>query len=136
MKRIIMAAILTTGMVTPALAETELEAALANGGKQLTADQIAARIVGKTVTAALGEKRFLFHYSNDNVLSGRLLDGDWSDTGYYGITDDDRVCLSMTNDNHRLRCLVLVEQGGTIRKYNSDGEATFELLEVRDGKLF
>lgn len=136
MPRTIIAAGLTLLLSTAALAGTELDDALANGGVRLTADQIAAKIVGKTVTAMLGEKRFLFYYSEDNVLTGQLIEGDWSDSGYYGITDDDRVCLSMTQDKGRLRCLILVEQDATIHKYNAAGEATFKLLEFRDGKTF
>jgi hypothetical protein len=136
MSRLIIAAALVLGLAGPALAGSQLEDALANGGTQLSADQIAERIVGKTVAAALGEKRFLFHYSADNVLSGQLVGGGWSDAGYYGITDDNRVCLSMTKDKGRLRCLTLIEQDGHLRKYNAAGKATFELLEFRDGKIF
>lgn len=118
---------------TGAAAASEQEAAMEAGAKQLTADEIAELIVGKTVTAKSGEKRFLFHYADDNVLSGKLIDGDWSDTGYYGITDDDRVCLSITKDQGRLRCLTLLESDGTVKKYNVDGDMTFELLEIQDG---
>jgi hypothetical protein len=119
-----------------AIAGTEQEAALAAGATQLSADEIAERIVGKTVRAALGEKRFLFYYSADNVLSGQLVGGGWSDNGYYGITDDNRVCLSMTKDKGRLRCLTLLEQDGKIRKYRTDRSASFEMLEFNDGKTF
>ena len=136
MLRIMMVAVLGVTLTSTALAGSELDTALANGGSRLTADQIAAKIVGKTVTASLGEKRFLFHYSENNLLSGQLIDGNWSDAGYYGITDDDRVCLSMSKDKGRLRCLTLVELSGIIRKYNSAGKATFTMLEFRNGKTF
>jgi len=119
-----------------AAAETPLQIAMKAGAAQLTADQIAARIVGKTVTAAAGEKRFLFHYSTDNVLTGTLIGGGWSDSGYYGITDDNRVCLSMSKDKGRLRCLTLLEQNGAVKKYNTNGKMTFELLKFDDGKMF
>ncbi|RTR02045.1 hypothetical protein [Halomonas nitroreducens] len=112
---------------------SEQEAAMQAGATQLTSDEIAELIVGKTVTAKSGDKRFLFHYSEDNVLSGKMIDGDWSDTGYYGITDDDRVCLSMTNDQGRLRCLTLLKADDTVKKYNADGDMTFELLEFQEG---
>jgi len=117
-----------------AAAETALEQAVAAGAKKLTADEIANLIVGKTVTAKSGEKRFLFHYSAGNVLSGRLIGGKWSDTGYYGITDDDRVCLSISKDKGRLRCLTLLAMDGAVRKYNVAGDMTFELLSFEDGK--
>ena len=119
-----------------AAAETELEKAMQAGAARLTADQIAARLVGKTVTAVAGEKRFLFYYSTDNVLSGKLIDGGWSGSGYYGITDDDRVCVSMSKDKGRLRCMAVLEQNGTVKKYRTNGKMTFELLEFDDGKMF
>jgi hypothetical protein len=118
-------------------AETAKEKAMNAGAKQLTGEEIANLLVGKTVTARSGEKKFLFHYSKDNVLSGKLIGGDWSDTGYYGITDDNRVCLSMSKDKGRLRCMTLLrKRDGTVEKYNVDGNMTFELLKFQEGKAF
>ncbi|RMH34741.1 MAG: hypothetical protein D6690_10085 [Nitrospirae bacterium] len=129
-------AVLAVSLVSAA-AETAKEKAINAGAKQLTAEEIADLLVGKTVTARAGEKKFLFHYSRDNVLSGKLIGGGWSDTGYYGITDDNRVCLSMSKDKGRLRCLTLLrEQDSTVKKYNVDGDMTFELLEFQEGKAF
>lgn len=128
--------VVLTLLVLPAagaMAATEKQEALDAGARQLTSEQIADRIVDKTVTARLGDKRFMFHYSKDNVLTGEMISGDWSDTGYYGIADNDRVCLSMSNDEGRLRCLSLLEVDGRLVKYNSAGEKTFELLEFQDG---
>lgn len=128
--------VVLTLLVLPAagaMAATEKQEALDAGARQLTSEQIADRIVDKTVTARLGDKRFMFHYSKDNVLTGEMIGGDWSDTGYYGIADNDRVCLSMSNDEGRLRCLSLLEVDGRLVKYNSAGEKTFELLEFQDG---
>lgn len=119
-----------------ATAETAKEEAIKAGATQLTSEEIADLLVAKTVTARSGEKKFLFHYSEDNVLSGQLIGGDWSDAGYYGITDEDRVCLSLSKDNGRLRCVTLLELSGTVRKYDASGEMTFELLEFQDGKAF
>ncbi len=69
-------------------------------------------------------------------LEAALAAGGWSGAGYYGITDDDRVCLSMAKDKGRLRCLTLLEQDGKIVKYRTDGSAGFEMLEFHDGKTF
>lgn len=121
------------GLTVSAAAETAREKALNAGATQLTSDEIANLIVGKTVTAKSGEKKFLFYYSDDNVLSGKLIGGDWSDTGYYGITDDDRVCLSITKDKGRLRCLTLLKWDGSVKKYDTNGNMTFELLEFEEG---
>ena len=118
---------------TDANAQTEQEKAITAGAKQLTSEEIAGLVVGKTVTARSGEKKFYFHYSEDNVLSGKLIGGDWSGAGYYGITDDDRLCLSMSKDKGGLRCVTLLRLDGSVRKYNVDGKMTFELLEFRDG---
>lgn len=115
-------------------AETARDKALNAGATALTSQQIADRIVGKTVTAMKGKKRFLFHYSANNVISGKLIGGGWSDKGYYGITDDNRVCLSMSkSDKGRLRCMSLLVQDGAVRKYSVDGRMTFELLKFQDG---
>jgi len=124
---------LVTGAAADAAAKTAKQEALDDGARQLTADEIAGRIVGTTVTARRGDKEFLFHYSEDNVLSGRMIDGDWSDTGYYGIADNDRVCLSMSHDEGRLRCVSLLEVDGRLVKFDSAGEKTFELLDIQDG---
>ncbi len=121
------------GLTVSAAAETAREKALNAGATQLTSDEIANLIVGKTVTAKSGEKKFLFYYSDDNVLSGKLIGGDWSDTGYYGITDDDRVCLSITKDKGRLRCLTLLKWDGSVKKYDANGNMTFELLGFEEG---
>lgn len=116
-----------------AVAGTEQEEAINSGAERLTSEEIADLLVGKTVTAKSGEKKFYFYYSEDNVLSGKLIGGDWSDTGYYGITDDDRVCVSITKDKGRLRCLTVLRMGSSVRKYNVNGKMTFELLEFREG---
>ena len=115
---------------------TDLDDALAAGGTRLSSEEIAELVVGNTVTAGLGDKRFLFHYGPDNVISARLVEGNWSDEGFYGITDDDRVCVSMTKDEGRLRCLILVRRDNQLHKYAADGSASFELLDVEEGKTF
>jgi len=126
------AAAVTGAMSIAAKAETPLEAALVDG-TPLTSDEIAEMIVGYTVTARAGDKTFMFYYSPENVLTGRMVDGAWSDIGYYGITDDDRVCLSMTPDAGRLRCMTLVATEGVVQKFDAAGDLTFELLAFADG---
>lgn len=113
----------------PAYAETALDQALSDGGKVLVAQEIADLIVGKVVTARSGDKMFRFHYSDQNALSGEMTGGAWSDVGYYGITDGDQVCLSMSSDKGRLRCLTLVQGPDGVAKYDQAGKMTFELLE-------
>lgn len=114
-------------------AESARQTAIGAGATQLTSEEIEALIVGNTVKVKSGGKVFYFYYSADNVLSGKLDGGAWSGTGYYGITDDDRVCLSMAKDKGRLRCLTLMKLQGTVKKYDVDGKMTFELLEFQPG---
>lgn len=116
---------------------TAHERAINSGAKQLTADEVDDLLVGGTAKARSGEKMFMFHYSRDNVLSAKLVGGDWSGTGYYGITDDNRVCVSMAKDKGRLRCITLLrDPDGTVKKYNIDGVMTFEIIETQEGKAF
>lgn len=117
----------------PARAETALDQALSEGGTVLSSEEIADLIVGNVVTARSGEKMFRFHYSDQNVLSGEMIGGAWSDVGYYGITDGNQVCLSMSPDKGRLRCLTLVRGPDGVAKYDQAGKMTFELLEFEAG---
>jgi len=127
------------GLVTlthVAMAGSDLEKALDAGAIRLTAEDIAGLLVGKTVKARAGDKKFLFYYATDNVISGRLIGGDWSDQGYYGIADTNQICLSITKDQGRLRCLTLLrDEDGVVRKYNAQGKMTFELLEFEEGNM-
>lgn len=129
------ALLVLVAMATPQVvfAESDQQSAINAGATLLTSEEIEALIVGNTVKAKSGDKVFYFYYSEDNVLSGKLVGGGWSDSGYYGITDDDRVCLSMTKDKGRLRCLTLMKLEGEVKKYNVDGKMTFELLEFQSG---
>ncbi len=110
-----------------AFAETDLEAALDKGAERLNADQIAELLIGNTVTATSGEKRFRFFYDPNNVVSGELTNGGWSGAGAFAITDTDKVCVSMAADNGRYRCMTVLRVGGSVQKFNADGKRTFEL---------
>lgn len=116
-----------------ALADSEQQAAIERGADQLSSEEIEALVVGNTVTAKAGEKVFNFFYGTDNVISGELVGGSWAGTGYYGVTDQDSVCLSMAQDKGRLRCMTIMKQNGALRKYSATGKLTFELIEVRTG---
>jgi len=126
-------ALLALSIPRGANAETAKEQAIKAGATQLKAEEIAELLVGKTVTARAGAKMFLFHYGKDNVLSGKLIGGNWSDTGFYGITDEDRVCLSITKDKGRMRCVTLLKLDGAVNKYNARGDLSFELLKFEEG---
>ncbi|MBD3663890.1 hypothetical protein [Sulfitobacter aestuariivivens] len=112
-----------------AMAETELDAALKDGGERLKSDQIAELLVGHVVTAKSGEKMFRFFYDPTNVVSGELTNGGWEGSGVYAITDTDHVCVSMAADKGRYRCLSAVRNGDVVQKFNAKGKMTFELLD-------
>lgn len=111
-----------------ASAETELETALNDGGERLEADQIAELLIGKVVRATAGEQTFRFFYEPNNVLHGELVNGRWSGTGAFAITDANQVCVSMAADKGRYRCLTSVRVGETVQKFDANGEMTFELI--------
>jgi len=110
-----------------AFAETDLEAALNSGAERLNADQIAELLIGNTVTATSGEKRFRFFYDPNNVVSGELTNGGWSGAGAFAITDTDKVCVSMVADNGRYRCMTVLRLGDSVQKFSADGKRAFEL---------
>ena len=111
-----------------ALADTDFEAALKNGGERLNADQIAELLVGNIVTAKSADKTFRFFYDPSNVVTGELATGGWKGSGAFAITDTDRVCVSMAADKGRYRCLTVVRTGETVQKFDANGKMTFELL--------
>lgn len=116
---------------TAAMAETDLDIALKSGGERLKSDEIAELLIGNVVTAKSGEKMFRFFYDPANLLDGELTNGGWTGSGAYAITDTDQVCVSMAADKGRYRCLSAVRVGGTVQKFNADGEMTFELLDFK-----
>lgn len=113
-----------------AMAGTELDKAIENGGKVLDANGIAKLIVGKVVTAKSGEKTFRFYYDPSNVLHGELTNGGWQGSGAFAITDNGQVCVSMAADKGRYRCMTVVRTGDAVQKFSVDGKMTFELLAI------
>ena len=116
-----------------AVGESDRARALEAGAVALSSDEIAGFLVGRTLTARSGDKTFRFYYGPDNDLSGRLVGGSWSDSGYYGINDANEVCLSISKDRGRLRCISLLRLDGVVRKYDASGRMTFEIVEVEEG---
>ena len=57
-------------------------------------------------------------------------------TGFYGITDTDRMCIDWDGGGNRLRCLDVVERDGRFAKYNADGSLNGTYDGFRDGKSF
>ncbi|UWQ55472.1 hypothetical protein [Leisingera caerulea] len=133
-RTLMIAAAAAAALAGAATAETELQAALNSGGSALSSDEIAELLVGKAVTARAGSKTFRFYYDAGNQLFGELQGGGWSGAGSYAITDGNQICVSMPKDGGRYRCLTLVRTGGTVRKYNAEGKASFEILAAEDAR--
>ena len=121
-----------------AAAESAKEKALKDGAKQLTADEIVERFIGKTGTwvSPSGEKKVRIYYGRNNDLHGKLVGGDWSGTGYYGVANDDSICISWEGgDKGRLRCLDVVIDDGVISKFNVDGSLNGSYENFEDGNI-
>lgn len=131
--------IVLAGTSLSASAETEMEEALNNGAQQLTADEIAEQFVGKTGTwvSPSGDMRLRIHYSEDNVLTGKQVNGEWSGSGYYGVANDDSICISWDHrDEGRLRCLEVLVVDDVVTKFNVDGSLNGAYEKFEDGKTF
>jgi hypothetical protein len=121
-----------------AAAETAKEKALGDGAKQLTSNEIAERLVGRTGTwvSPSGDKKVRIYYGRNNDLHGKLVGGDWSGTGYYGVANDDSICISWEgSDKGRLRCFEVLIDDGVIKKFNVDGGLNGSYENFEDGKI-
>lgn len=130
-----LAGILSAALILPAFAANDFENAIQAGATPLDSQAIAEVFVGNTVTAKAGQKTFHFYYSSGNALSGKLVGGNWSGKGFYGITDGNRICVSMETDKGRLRCMAVVKHDDTVKKFDVNGKLTFEVIAVRSGNL-
>lgn len=134
--RVLVAALLAAGLATPALAQTAMEKALAAGAERMTADEIAARLAGKTVTFELASTgdRFLVYYDGVN---GTLLKKVGSDTvieGFYAVSVADHVCVGTKGDEPiRLRCVNVLLIDDQMHKFELDGSLRGRVVEEVDG---
>lgn len=115
-----------------------LEQALDQGADRLDADAIVERFVGHTGTwvSPDGAKKINIYYGEDNGLFARPVGGEGQMTGFYGITDTDRMCISWDGGNDRLRCLDVVEDDRGIVKYNADGSLNGTYEQFSEGRVF
>ena len=121
-----------------AAAGSDREAALAKGAKQLTAEEIAERFAGKTLTfaSASGDKRFQIYYSRGNEAVGKKIGGGWSDSGFYAVADNDTICLSWANrDKPRMRCMHVLLVNGVLQKFKADGSLSGSIEKLEEGKI-
>ncbi len=123
-RRLASAAAMALAAGTAAAEESALERALGAGASRLDAAEIAERFVGRTGTwvAASGDRTVRIFYGDDHRLVGRLVGGDWSGAGIYGVSSDDRLCVSWDGaEPDRLRCLHVLVVNGKVTKYDPTG---------------
>lgn len=126
------AALLAAGLAAPAWAGTALEKALAEGAKRLGAEEIAARLAGKTVTfeQAASGARFLNYYDGANGMKIRKVGGDKVMDGFYAVTASDHIRFGIRGDKAiRLRCVAVLEIDGTLKKFELDGSLRGRIVE-------
>ena len=132
----LVSALALAGLAASAQAGSDLEAALAKGGKKLTGPELADRLKGKTVTfvsSATGDKYLVF-YGEMNQAASRKVGGSASVSGFHAITDRDQVCLGWEgSDLPKLRCVDVVLIDGVMHKYKPDGSLSGHISEVADG---
>jgi hypothetical protein len=132
----LLAGLAMMGLSTGAHAGSDLDAAIEAGAKRLSADEIAERLTGKTVTfvfATTGHK-YLIYYGEDNQTMGKKVGGDTTMTGFYAVTDRDQVCLGWEGrDLPRLRCVDVLLIDGVMHKFKADGSLSGRITEVADG---
>ncbi|MES0826780.1 hypothetical protein [Ruegeria sp. SCP11] len=126
-----------TALSTPALAETQLENALANGAHRLTAEEVSIRLADKTVTfenANTGAKA-LVYYDGSNSTKLKLEDGTMLD-GFYAFDLADHVCVGVYgNEPMRLRCVHVVLIDGVMHKFELDGSLRGRIIEEVSGNV-
>lgn len=126
-----------TALSTPALAETQLENALANGAHRLTAEEVSIRLADKTVTfenANTGAKA-LVYYDGSNGTKLKLADGTMLE-GFYAFDLADHVCVGVYSDEPmRLRCVHVILIDGVMHKFELDGSLRGRIIEEVSGNV-
>lgn len=128
----------TAGLATAALADTQMEKALADGAKRMTADEIAERLAGKTVTfenASSGDK-FLVFYDGANGTLLKKVGSDTVSEGFYAVSLADHICVgAKTNEPIRLRCVNVLLIDGKMHKFELDGSLRGRVIEEDEGNI-
>lgn len=128
------AAIVTTN----AQAGSAYQDALKNGADQLTSEELAERLTGKTVTfvAAGSGDQYLVYYGENNEAASRKVGDDKSATGFHAFTDRNQICIGWEGrDLPRLRCVDVLLIDGTLHKFKADGSLSGHITELTDGDM-
>lgn len=130
--------LVTAGFAAGASASTQMEEALANGGTQMTADEITERLAGKTVTfeyATSGAKALVYYDGTNSFLIKQLDSGDVIE-GFYAVDLADHICLGAHGkEPMRLRCVNVLLIDGMMHKYELDGSLRGRVIEEVSGNI-
>lgn len=129
---------IAASLSTAAAAETALEAAIASGAKQMTADEIVERLAGKTVTfefASTGD-RALIYYDGGNGMLISPVGSDKTIEGFYAASVADHVCFGVKGDAPmRLRCVDVLLIDDMMHKFELDGSLRGRVVEEVEGNI-
>lgn len=135
---VVMGILFTASLASAASAETQMEKALADGAKRMTADEIAERLAGKTVTferAASGDQFYVFYDGTNGTLIKKV-GTDKVMEGFYAFSLADHVCVGLKGDQPiRLRCVNVLLVDGEMQKYELDGSLRGRIIEEAQGNL-
>ena len=123
-------------MTSVVQAGSDLDKAIEAGAKHLTADEIAERLTGKTVTfvSAKSGDKYLVYYGHDNETKGRKVGDESTGTGFHAVTDRNQICLGWEGrDLPRLRCVDVLLIDGVLHKFKADGSLSGRIVEIADG---
>lgn len=130
--------LVSAGLATAAVAESDMERALTNGAKTMTADEIAERLAGKTVTferASTGDK-VLVYYDKANGMLIKKVGSDDVFEGFYAVSLANHVCFGAKgNKPIRLRCVNVLLINDLMHKFELDGSLRGRVVKEIEGNL-
>ncbi|MEM7223685.1 MAG: hypothetical protein AAF495_11935 [Pseudomonadota bacterium] len=121
----------------PAMA-SQMEDALANGARKLTAEEITKRLADKTVTFENlnSGAKVLVYYDGENGTILKPVGSNQTLTGFYATDLSDHVCVGIKGDAPmRLRCVNVLLIDGVMHKFELDGSLRGRIIEEVAGNI-
>jgi hypothetical protein len=134
----LLAGLAMAGLSTSAHAGSDFDAAIKAGAERLSAEEIAKRLTGKTVTFvfAANDARFLVYYGENNEVAGKPVGGETIMTGFQAVTDRDQICLGWEGrELPRLRCMDVVLIDGVMHKFDAAGSLMGRVIDIAEGNM-
>lgn len=138
----LLAAAATLALVWPVASasagQTEIEQAIAKGGRHMTAAEITERLADKTVTFvnATSGAEVRVYYDGHNGFLLRAAGKDETLEGFYATDLADHICVGVrTAAPMRLRCVDVVLIDGIMHKFELDGSLRGRVVVEDPGNL-